>query len=205
MNRAFDKRIVAATCLAILGISLAAASPTMAGTPSPENSIVQWFQSVWGGLIFICPAPDCTGWKTYLDVTVLDGSGAPVAGEPVSLVFSDPDVCTPGVAGSTDGSGYVRLNIVGGLQGGNGDSPAVYSGYTVYAGWGGVVISTGNTYIVSPGLNCDSGVDAIDYSAFSLGWLKYGAIRANLDGSGYVEALDFSAFARHWLHGYPGN
>jgi hypothetical protein len=169
--------------------------------PDPNNSIVQWFQPVTGGVIFVCSAPGCTAGKTYLDVTLRDASGQPVPGQPATLTFADLRVCALPIVGITDAAGFVRLNLVAGANAGNGDQPRVSSDYTVTAGWTNVIIKTGITGVVSADLNCDLRVDAKDFSQWALGWLRTGSNRcADFNGDWVVDALDFSVFATHWLH-----
>ena len=178
----------------IVACGLLSTAPAGAWVQPPPEPIVQWFQPISVNTIGVCPLGD---W-TSLDVTMKDGFGYPLAGYQVSLSFADARVCDAPVVGFTDVNGYVRLVIKSGLSS-SGGTARVTSGYTVTCM--GYTIRTGTVSLVSPDYDCSQGVDALDFSYFSLDWQPAAyAARSDFNNDLVVDALDFSLFALHWLH-----
>ena len=63
----------------------------------------------------------------------------------------------------------------------------------------GVTLIDTDWLFASYDLNGDGEVETLDFSLFSLDWLK-AAPRSDFDGSGVVDGFDFSWFSLHWGH-----
>ena len=183
-------------CIGIVVAAVLFAMPAFASVPFPGNCTIEWYQPVEDDtLILVCPQGD----GTKLDVTVLDQFSLPIALQTVTATFADTRVCADPISGITDANGYVRLTIQAGANASAGMQPRVSSDYSVVCM--GMTLKTATVSIMSPDYNCASVVDGLDYSFFSLDWLKNGgSIRSDFNDDKTVDGLDYSIFALHWLH-----
>ncbi len=184
-------------CVGIVVAAVLFAVPALASVPYPANCTVAWFQPVVGDtLILVCPQGDAT----KLDVTVKDQFNLPIAGQVVTATFASGNVVVSGaISGITDASGYVRLTIKAGLNASLGKEPRVSSSYTVTCM--GVILKTATTSLVSPDMNGDLNVEALDNAMFAADYLSTGgSLRSDYNDDKTVEALDNAIFAAHYLH-----
>lgn len=182
-------------CVGILVAAVLFAVPALASVPFPDNCTVAFFGGPAADIIRTCPQGD---WDK-LDVTVLDQFGLPITGQIVTATFANTaELCAGAISGTTNASGFVRLNLpIGSLS--SVDAPRLVSGYTVTCM--GYTIGTGTVNVMSADYNCNPRVDALDFSFFALDYLKVGpGLRSDFNNDGRVDALDFSLWALHYLH-----
>ncbi|KPJ59632.1 MAG: hypothetical protein AMJ46_10490 [Latescibacteria bacterium DG_63] len=177
-----------------------------ADVPDPGYSDVQWGNTVDDTTVMICPSCDAS----YMQVYVKDESNSPVVGVLVSASFGSPSVHLVGpVEGYTDPSGYVELNICGGLDASTVEQ-SVSSSITVMC-LGVTLYYSPAKDVLSPDM-CQGPfsvniVEALDFAVFATDWLSLRpGSRSNFNrlcnesGGECVGGLDYSIFASHWLH-----
>jgi hypothetical protein len=185
--------------------------PAPVGLPFPEPTEVVWHNLNCGGSgekAFVCPgvkegSPGDTCETAWVHVLLLDlYCQDPIPGAAVSLVISstcDSLLCTP-VTAVTDEGGYAELHLRGSVDASAGPGCCSVN-YTITAM--GYTIRTGTLDWLSPDLNGDGIVDALDVGILA-GDFGTSACRSDFNCDGVVDEADLDILEQHYRHSCTG-
>jgi hypothetical protein len=153
--------------------------------------------------------PDGTGDTlasigAVVTVTVVDGTGTPIAGYPFQDMYLDDagtaeiSLCQGGSTadGNTNAAGVATIS--GGISGGG----FTQVGLQVYLA--GVAIGTAlGINAVSPDINADLQVNLADFGDFGIDFKGAYAFRSDLDANGSIDLGDFGIFGGNYNTSCP--